>query len=168
VVIQQDSLYPDCGKVTVNIKPEIPLGFALRLRVPPGARSVQVALNGNATAVGPGADGFVSIHRTWAPGDQVLLEFEIPQAVQAFLNPNYGVTGRGPEILAVDQGDNPSLDIDQIVLCEEIDLKCSDPVHGRRRYSGQVLAGGESAQAVFTPYADCGSEGSRFRTAFPM
>jgi hypothetical protein len=168
VVIQQDSLYPDCGKVTVNIQPEIPLGFALHLRVPPGARSVQAVLNGNATAVAPGADGFVSIQRIWAPGDQVLLEFEISQAVQAFLNPNYGVTCRGPEILAVDQGDNPSLDIDQIVLCEEIDLKCSDPVNGRRRYSGKVLTGGKSAQVAFTPYADCGSEGSRFRTAFPM
>ncbi len=168
VVIQQDSLYPDCGKVTVNFQPEAPLGFALRLRIPPGARSVQVALNGNATAVGAGADGFVSIQRTWAPGDQVLLEFEIPRAVRTFLNPNYGVTERGPEILAVDQGDNPSVDIDQIALCEEIDLISNDPVNDRRRYSGQVLAGGKSAQVVFTPYADCGGEGSRFRTAFPL
>ena len=95
------------------------------------------------------------------------MEFEIPRAVRTFLNPNYGVTERGPEILAVDQGDNPSVDIDQIVLREEIDLISNDPVNDRRRYSGQVLAGGNSAQVVFTPYADCGGEGSRFRTAFP-
>jgi hypothetical protein len=75
---------------------------------------------------------------------------------------------RGPEVLAVDQRDNGSLDLDQLMLREGLVLRSLDPVDGRRRYLGELEAEGRPAQVVFTPYADCGDDGARFRTAFPV
>ena len=88
--------------------------------------------------------------------------------LQRFLDDNYGVLVRGPEVLAVDQRDNPSLDLDQIVLHKHNALRAVEPAVGRRRYAGEAHANSERTQVVFTPYADCGGEGARFRTAFPV
>jgi hypothetical protein len=43
-----------------------------------------------------------------------------------------------------------------------------EPAGGRRRYRAEARVNGQPVQVVFTPYADCGGEGSRFRTAFPV
>jgi len=75
---------------------------------------------------------------------------------------------RGPEVLAVDQRDNGSLDLDQLMLREGLVLRSIAPMDGRRRYMSEAEANGRSVQVVFTPYADCGGDGARFRTAFPV
>jgi len=95
------------------------------------------------------------------------MDFEVPVIVRDFLGPHYGVIVRGPEVLAVDQQDNPTLDLDQITLREQMILNGIGPVKGRRRYQGEVTVDSRSVEVVFTPYADCGGDGARFRTAFP-
>ena len=64
--------------------------------------------------------------------------------------------------------DNPRLDLDQVTLQEGMPLTSAKLAHGRRRYAGQALVSGQPAQVLFTPYADCGGDGARFRTAFPI
>ena len=66
------------------------------------------------------------------------MEFDIPVTVKDFLGPHYGIIVRGPEVLAVDQQDNPELDLDQITLRPQMILNSIGPLHGRRRYQGQV------------------------------
>ena len=61
-----------------------------------------------------------------------------------------------------------TLDLDRLFLIEKMTLSRMSAIDGRRRYTGEVYAGGQLMQAVFTPYADCGGGGSRFRTAFPI
>ena len=95
------------------------------------------------------------------------MEFDIPATVRDFLDAHYGIIIRGPEVLAVDQQDNPALDLDRIILREPISLRSIGPVNGRRRYQGEVIVNSQSVQIVVTPYADCGGDGTRFRTAFP-
>ena len=95
------------------------------------------------------------------------MEFELPVMVRDFLDSHYGIIVRGPEVLAVDQQDNPALDLDRITLPEHVILRSIGHVQGRRRYEGEVTVNSRSVQAVFTPYADCGNDGTRFRTAFP-
>ena len=95
------------------------------------------------------------------------MEFDIPVTVRDFLGAHYGIIVRGPEVLAVDQQDNPALDLDQITLRAQMILNSIGPVNGRRRYQGEVTIDGRSVEVVFTPYADCGGDGARFRTAFP-
>ncbi len=100
-------------------------------------------------------------------GSSIEMEFDIPVTVRDFLDAHYGIVVRGPEVLAVDQHDNPALDLDQITLRPQMILNSIGPVNGRRRYQGEVTVDSKSVQVVFTPYADCGGHGARFRTAFP-
>jgi DUF1680 family protein len=167
VAIKQTSLYPDLGKVRLEVKPAAPSSFALRVRIPPGASEVQFKLNGQPVIPDSAEDGYFGFRRIWSQGDSISMEFDIPGTVRNFLGPQYGIIVRGPEVLAVDQQDNPALDLDQIKLREQMILNSIGPVNGRRRYQGEVTVDGRSARVVFTPYADCGGDGARFRTAFP-
>jgi hypothetical protein len=95
------------------------------------------------------------------------MEFDIPILIVDFLNTHYGVIFRGPEVMAVDQLDNPDIDLDQVMLRQQTILRNIESVNGRRRYQGEAIVDSRSVQVVFTPYADCGGDGTRFRTAFP-
>jgi uncharacterized protein len=167
VAIKQTSLYPDFGKVIVEFQPEVSVTFTLRLRIPPGASEVHFKLNGQPILPDSVEDGYFGFHRIWSQGDSIAMEFDIPVTVRDFLDAHYGIIVRGPEVLAVDQQDNPALDLDQIRLREKMILNSIGPVNSRRRYRGEVTVDSRSVQIVFTPYADCGSDGARFRTAFP-
>ena len=46
VSIKQISLYPDIGKVSLEVKPAVPVTFTVRLRIPSRASEVQFKLNG--------------------------------------------------------------------------------------------------------------------------
>jgi DUF1680 family protein len=167
VDIKQISLYPDFGKVILVVNPEVPVTFSLCFRIPPRAREVQFKLNGRPILPDSAEDGYFEFRRKWSQGDWIAMEFDIPVTVCDFLNAHYGIIVRGPEVLAVDQQDNLGLDLDRITLREQIILRRIGPVNGRRRYQGEVTVDSLSAQIVFTPYADCGGDGARFRTAFP-
>ena len=168
VILKQSSFYPDLGKVALQIQPETTLSFILRLRIPSRAGETHIKINEDPIPGEPEGDGYYRIQRQWSKGDQVVMEFDIPVAVNQFLSHQYGVLVRGPEVLAVDQSDNASLNINDIVLQEGVILVSIDPVDGRRRYRGDVSVAGQATQVIFTPYADSGSEGSLFRTAFPV
>jgi len=167
VAIKQTSHYPDLGKVIIEVNPAAPVNFTLRLRNPPGAKELQFKLNGQPVHPDSRENGYFGFRRIWSQGDRIEMEFDVPVTVRDFLGPNYGIIVRGPEVLAVDQQDNPALDLDQITLREQITLSSISPVNGRRRYQGEVTVDSQSVQVVFTPYADCGGDGTRFRTAFP-
>jgi uncharacterized protein len=167
VSIKQTSLYPDLGRVSLEVKPAAPVSFTLRLRIPPGAGKVQLKLNGQSIRPDSVEDGYFGFRRIWSQDDSIEMEFDIPGMVRDFLGTRYGIIVRGPEVLAVDQQDNPAFDLDRITLREQMVLNRIGPVNVRRRYQGEATVDGRSAQIVFTPYADCGSDGTRFRTAFP-
>jgi len=167
VSLRQSSRYPDYGQVRLELFPETPVRFPLRLRIPPGLHQPRVKLNGQPIEAATEGDGYCSIQRSWSAGDQVEMEFEIPTGVQHFLNDRYGVIVRGPEVLSVDQADNPEVDLDQVVVEEGIGLHSLEPVDDRRRYAGMVWVNDRKVPVIFTPYAEAGGEGSRFRTAFP-
>jgi uncharacterized protein len=167
VAIKQTSLYPDFGKVILEVNPAEPVNFTLRLRMPPGVREVQFKLHGQPVRPDSAEDGYFGFRRMWSQGDSIQMEFDVPVAVRDFLDAHYGIIVRGPEVLAVDQQDNPALDLDRITLREQMILRSIGPAKGRRRYQGEVTVDSRSVQVVFTPYADCGGDGTRFRTAFP-
>jgi DUF1680 family protein len=168
VVIQQSCLYPDSGRIAITVRPENPLRFTLRLRIPFPGYETKIRLNGHPVPVEPGLDGYFRVDRQWSTGDQIVMEFDIPSTLRNFLGNQYGILERGAEVLAVDQRDNPSLDLDQVVLHRGITINNYEPANGRRLYLGEVYVDDRLAPVIFTPYADCGGKGSRFRTAFPV
>jgi len=167
ITIRQISLYPDFGKVVLEVEPTAPATFTLHLRIPPGVEEVHCKLNGQPVIPDSTGAGYFRFRRVWSPGDWLKMEFDIPVAIRAFLNAQYGIIVRGPEVLAIDQQDNPAVDLDQITLREQIIMKRIGPVNGRRRYQGEVAVDSQPMQIVFTPYADCGGDGTRYRVAFP-
>jgi DUF1680 family protein len=168
VRVAQTTRYPDSGQAAFAITPAEPLRFTLRLRRPHFASAVTVALNGQPLPIAVDADGYLALDRTWAPGDRITLDFDLRARVQRFLADDYGVLLHGPEVLAIDQRDNPGLDLDQIVLDPLPAVRPMAPLAGRRCYAGEARVSGQRASVVFTPYADCGGDGARFRTAFPL
>ena len=168
VTLKQLSLYPEEGRVILHLQPDQPARFTISMRIPTGSNQACIKHNGRAIPCGSGADGYYRIQSTWFADDQIEMEFDIPVAVEHFMGDRYGILVRGVEVFAVDQRDNPGLDIDQLFLLDKMILSRTSTIDGRRRYTGEVYAGCQYMQVVFTPYADCGGGGSRFRTAFPI
>jgi DUF1680 family protein len=168
ITIEQSSAYPERGHVFLQVDPEAPVSFPLRLRIPDHGEEIQITLNNERITAELEMDGYFSVHRKWFIGDHVQLDFDIPVAVHNFLNDQYGVVQRGPEVLAVDQRDNASLDLDRLEIQRRVTLRSANPVDGRRRYVGEVVSNGQMTPVCFTPYADAGGDQARFRTAFPV
>lgn len=121
VVLRQDTRYPWQGRVTLSVEPQRPSRFALSLRIPGWARAdeVRLALNGRRLGTAPSA-GYVTIRRTWAKGDSVLLDLPMPverlhahPAVRA--DAGRVALQRGPLVYCLEGADNP-FPLDRVVL----------------------------------------------------
>ncbi|GAB3936064.1 glycoside hydrolase family 127 protein [Larkinella terrae] len=94
VNIQQQSNYPWDGAIKMTVSPKKPIAFPILIRIPgwvsnqpmPGdlyryvtqqPQSIKLTINGQATAVLV-ENGYLKLHRTWKPGDVVLLTFDMP------------------------------------------------------------------------------------------
>ncbi|MEP7359132.1 MAG: hypothetical protein ABI847_17910, partial [Anaerolineales bacterium] len=141
--------------------------FTLRLRVPAHTGQPRFTLNNAPIRPDREAGGYYEFRREWS-GDDLALHFSLPTRVRPFLNDDYGLLLRGPVVLAVDQRDNPGLELDQVALPAVMDTALVEPLAARERCAGQALVNGQPAPVLFTPYADCGGDGARFRTAFPV
>lgn len=76
--INQETDYPNSGKVVVNINPEKPTGFPLMLRIPGWCQSTQVSINGKRFDGDKKAGSFITLDRKWSKGDKVELEMSMP------------------------------------------------------------------------------------------
>jgi DUF1680 family protein len=116
VRISQQADYPWSGKATIQIDPDEPATFTLKLRIPGWARSFSVALNGAPLTNMPTSRGYAQIPREWRKGDVV--ELDLPTPVERlYANPNVRSDvgrvslRRGPLIYCVEEIDNPSTPI---------------------------------------------------------
>lgn len=127
VHVEQKTAYPNDGEVSIEVKPEKPTQFSLRLRIPTWAQDrfvpgelyryadssdelVKVSVNGKVVE----ADiekGFATIDREWKAGDRVVLNLPMPvrvsechPAVKA--NENRIALTRGPFVLCAEGIDN--------------------------------------------------------------
>ena len=128
VSITQQSGYPFDGKVKMTLSPEEPQQFTLKLRIPTWARASQfvpgklyhyadqvtpgwsVAVNGKAVKA-PLENGFATIARTWAAGDEVVLDLPMPVRFnktidQVEANRGRIAVTRGPLVYAAEGIDN--------------------------------------------------------------
>jgi DUF1680 family protein len=92
VQVVQTTNYPWDGKVSIAVNPAAAAKFTLHIRAPHRAVSMlytatpdcdgiaSMTVNGRPADTKAGPDGYVTIDRTWSPGDTVA--FELPMAVQ--------------------------------------------------------------------------------------
>jgi DUF1680 family protein len=144
VSLHQETNYPWDGMVKLTVTPDQPAAFDLRLRIPGWARGLPVPgdlyrfadphpppvalkVNGESVAATPGKDGYVSIDRTWKPGDLVELDFPMPvrrvlahEKIEA--NTGKAALMRGPVVYAFEGIDNPDAGLFEVTLPRTADV----------------------------------------------
>jgi uncharacterized protein len=169
VAIEQETTYPNSGRVRVTLRPATPVKFALRLRIPtwtgkqltPGALyrydDGAGAVKGNAWRLSVNGKpltpevekGFVTLQRTWAAGD--VLELVLPMPVRINVcreeveaNRLRAALSRGPLVYCVEEVDNKA-PADELALRSdgalgEVDV---EPLEIARREVMAVTVDGE-------------------------
>jgi hypothetical protein len=104
VALEQRSELPEGNESVLRLVAEQPCDLTLRIRIPGWAESTSVELNGSHLARTSDAEQWLTMNRTWQPGDTVTLRFgfrlnAIP--VDAF-HPNRVAITYGPVVLAQD------------------------------------------------------------------
>jgi DUF1680 family protein len=129
VAIREISTYPWSGDIRVEVEPEGPFEFALKLRIPGWARGIKAAVNGAPIATeGKVEDGYLTISRRWAAGDRVTLELPMqPERIYAHPAVRMDVgrlaLKRGPLVYCVEEADNPGGPVQRLKLPRGAPLK---------------------------------------------
>ncbi len=133
--VEQRTSFPESGTVVLALASSGDV--ALHLRIPAWAHGASMSVNGEPVTVAPEA-GYVVIDRTWAPGDEVVLE--LPIAVRTLIGhpfveeiANHGCVLRGPVVYCAESADQP---LDGLLL------PCRRPV--RRVDRRRTVGGGPS------------------------
>lgn len=111
VSLRQETNYPWDGTVTIQVSPESPSTFGLRLRIPGWCRSAGVEVNGEAVDLtGRLEQGYLRIERLWQPGDVVRLDLAMPvERLSAHpevqVDQGHVTLRRGPLIYCLEQCD---------------------------------------------------------------
>ncbi len=172
VSIEIESNLPWNGKVTIHVSPESAYFFELIMRVPSWCGKLNAHLNGieyplivpAAQNLPPTAAGYdpryaqnVVLHREWAPGDILELDFSMPIEIQKphpkvrSCDGKYAIT-RGPIVYCLEGVDNPEVDIFECVVDPHSLVAEHDPelLGGITKISGKTTTG---QGLVFIPYA---------------
>ncbi len=112
VKLTQETDYPWSGDVKISIVPEKLVKFNLNLRIPDWCGKFDVSFNGETQRATVGANGYLSIDRTWKAGDSVELNLDMPvERVYAhpYVRENLGrlALRRGPLVYCFENADNP-------------------------------------------------------------
>ena len=99
VVIVEDTMYPFRGEINLLIRPEKPVRFPLRLRIPMWAERSTVRVNGKHIA-NPQAGSFATVERQWQPDDTIEINFPLKPRLTRGHNKSVTVE-RGPLIFSL-------------------------------------------------------------------
>jgi uncharacterized protein len=120
VAFHETSAYPWSGEVRIEIAPEAPAAFDLKLRVPGWAKGATASINGEPIPLKP-MNGYATLHRVWRKGDAVTLDLKMA-AERLYAHPNVrmdvgrAALRRGPLIYCVEEADNPGGPVQTLAL----------------------------------------------------
>ena len=114
VVLRQETRYPWEGTVKIDVTPEDPAVFGLKLRLPGWCRSARLSVNGEAMDYSSLLErGYICLQREWKAGDQVLLELDMP-VERVYAHPDVRKDAgqvalqRGPVVYCLEEVDQPA------------------------------------------------------------
>ena len=119
VRLTQETNYPWDGDVKIAVAPQQAANFTMRVRIPAWCYNAELSVNGEAVRVAP-EKGFVSIRRTWMPGDSICVSLPM-QARRIAADPNVesqagrSAVTRGPVVYCLEDVDNPC-PVDQVAI----------------------------------------------------
>lgn len=104
VRIDERTAYPFEQAVTMQVRPDRPVRFGLRLRVPGWCHAPRVLVNGEPVSDLPAGPDYACLDREWQPGDEVVIE--VPAGVRSIPRDG-GAVGLaiGPLVLALAVGE---------------------------------------------------------------
>lgn len=122
VRIEETSDYPWSGAIRIGVEPDTAGDFTVKLRIPGWAREATLSVNGETVDVAGGlSDGYVSVLRSWSPGDVIALDLSMP-VERIYAHPNVRMDigrtclKRGPLVYCAEEVDNPSVGVERIRL----------------------------------------------------
>jgi DUF1680 family protein len=120
VALRETSTYPWSGEIRVEVTPETPTDFCLKLRIPGWVRGACASVNG-APIAATATRGYLAIDRRWRPGDSVTLELPMPPE-RIYAHPAVAADvgrvalRRGPLVYCVEEIDNPGGPVQRLRL----------------------------------------------------
>ena len=125
IQVNLTSTYPWDGDVRIKLTPEAARALAVHLRIPGWCEQWQMRVNGEIVHAGAPVNGYVTVQRTWQPGDVIDLSLEMPvQTVWAHpaVRQMQGrlAVQRGPIVYCVEGVDQPGVEnLDRMALDPE-------------------------------------------------
>ncbi len=127
---EMNSALPYGGNIRIQLEPTVPTEFAVHLRIPSWADKAEVQVNEEMVGVpsaaalpdspaqgyDPRLSRFLSLCRTWHPGDIITLTLNLPIVARQPHPRMKGYEGkvaftRGPLVYCLESTDNPELDV---------------------------------------------------------
>jgi len=101
----QETNYPSDGEVTLHVNVAKAAQFPLRLRIPAWCTKGSIAINKKVWGGDWKPGTFVAIDRTWKPGDEVQIAFEMPLRLVKGFKAQAGRVAvmRGPQVFALNR-----------------------------------------------------------------
>ena len=136
VCLAIETNYPWDGHVHIEVNPDMPTTFGLKLHIPEWCKRSRVAVGGHTVQAEP-KGGYVELRREWHPGDTVELELPLEARLVA-ANPRVVEDAgkvavmRGPVVYCVEGNDNGG-------ELQELNL---DPIAPLQSYYDKDLLGG--------------------------
>ncbi len=128
VFLRETSTYPFSGSIKVEVSPENPATFTVKLRIPGWASGTSATLNGAPIDAKTGiVNGYLSITRAWHAGDVITLDLPMPPK-RIYAHPavkeNVGRVAlkRGPLVYCVEEVDNPGGRVQQLQLPRDAEI----------------------------------------------
>jgi uncharacterized protein len=124
---EETSNYPWDGSISIQVAPERPVKFVLKLRIPGWCESAIVAVNGERVPFDNQVqNGYLAIERVWAAGDMVTLDLPMPPR-KVYAHPDVAMNAgrvalkRGPLVYCVEEADNPGAPVQRLRIRPEAD-----------------------------------------------
>jgi DUF1680 family protein len=130
VALREVSNYPWSGDIKINIDPETPAQFDVKLRIPGWSHGARVSVNGQPVSTDSAVKGYLTINRTWSKGDVVSLDLPMP-AVRLYAHPAVKMDAgrvalkRGPLVYCIEEADNPGGRVQRLKLPRNAELKAT-------------------------------------------
>jgi len=197
VNIIQKSEFPETGRSKITLETSADWDGSLHIRIPSWSTNFQVQLEDKPITDISDDNGYFDIILSKSTRHEVEIHFDIPIVRELFTETNeelkqyiepgsedkfleFGsfrlyLSGyfyrRGPEVLSIDVRDLDQANLDWIFLQPEMNLQPAKPDKGRRRYSATfnyMSSPDQPRNFMFTPYADAGNNGAKFKTVYPV
>lgn len=129
VAVREVSNYPWSGDIRIEIAPDVPAVFDVKLRIPGWAKSFSLSVNGETVTAEP-MNGYVTVHRLWSKGDSIALDLPMP-AERVYANPGVIMDvgrvalRRGPLVYCIEEPDNPGGAVQRFKLPRAAELTSS-------------------------------------------